>query len=85
MRLCRLVANSRLGCVPAAHDELAAFESDPALAQYYLLPAVKGRLLADLGKYADAAACYRRALDLPCSEPERRFLTRRLGDALAHA
>jgi RNA polymerase sigma-70 factor, ECF subfamily len=42
---------------------------------------VTGRMFAELGDRARAAACYRRALERPCSDPERRFLQRRL-DAL---
>ena len=45
---------------------------------YYLLPSVKARLLADIGDHAGAAASYREALSQPCTEPERRFLIRRL-------
>jgi RNA polymerase sigma-70 factor (ECF subfamily) len=35
-------------------------------------------LLRLLGRYAEARAAYRRALELAASTPERRFLTRRL-------
>ncbi len=59
----------------AAVDELSA---SPALKNYYLLPAVRADLLRRLGRGADAAACYREALACPCTEPERRFLLRRL-------
>jgi hypothetical protein len=31
-----------------------------------------------MGAHAAAAACLRRALSLPCSEPEQRLLQRRL-------
>ena len=55
-----------------------AARDEPALANYYLLPSVKGRLLAELGDHGAAADCYRNALERPCSEPERRFLLRRL-------
>ncbi len=40
------------------------------------------RLLAELGDTERAIASYRQALDRPCSEPERRFLRRRI-DLLA--
>jgi RNA polymerase sigma-70 factor (ECF subfamily) len=43
-----------------------------------LLPAVQGRLLLDLGDREAAADCFRQALARPCSEPEKRFLQRRL-------
>ena len=44
-------------------------ESEPALANYYLLPSVKARLLAELGDRASAAACYRAALERPAANP----------------
>jgi RNA polymerase sigma-70 factor (ECF subfamily) len=56
-------------------DELGA---DPAMRSYYLFPAVRADLLRRLGRTDEAAACYRHALACPCTEPERRFLQRRL-------
>jgi RNA polymerase sigma-70 factor (ECF subfamily) len=76
----RAVALSRVAGVQEALTVVAALEDDPALTNYYLLPSVKGRLLSDLGNRAAAAACYRAALALPCTEPERRFLLRRLSE-----
>jgi RNA polymerase sigma-70 factor (ECF subfamily) len=76
----RAVALSRVAGIPEALAVIADLERDPALTNYYLLPSVKGRLLSDLGDRAGAAACYRAALALPCSEPERRFLRRRLSE-----
>jgi RNA polymerase sigma-70 factor (ECF subfamily) len=58
---------------------LEPLEREAALANYYLLPAVAARLHAELGDRDTAIACYRRALERPCSEPERRFLRARLG------
>ena len=49
-----------------------------SLKAYYLLPAVQGKLLLDVGDKQAAARCFRQALALPCSEPERRLLRRRL-------
>ena len=72
------MALSRVAGVEAALEVIADLEGDPALANYYLLPSVKGRLLSDLGDLPGAAACYRTALALSCSEPERRLLLRRL-------
>ena len=57
-----------------ALEELAALERDPVLRSYYLLPAVKGRLLAADGQAAEARRTFEAALELPCSEPERRLL-----------
>jgi RNA polymerase sigma-70 factor, ECF subfamily len=78
IRLNRAVAVSRVHGIDAGLRIVEGLEQEPALAQYYLLPSVKGRLLAERGDRAGAAACYRTALTLPCTEPERRFLLRRL-------
>jgi RNA polymerase sigma-70 factor (ECF subfamily) len=59
----------------ASLDELAA---EPALKSYYLLPAVRADFLRRLGRTTEAAACYHEALARACTEPERRFLLRRL-------
>jgi RNA polymerase sigma-70 factor (ECF subfamily) len=64
----RVVALARL-------QDLGEFRS---LKTYYLLPAVQGKLLLDLGEKQAAARYFRQALALPCSEPERRLLGRRL-------
>ena len=82
----RAVAIARVRGPEAALRELEMIESDPALARYYLLPSVKGRLLEALGSNREAAASFRLALQQTCSEPERRFLLRRIeGLALASA
>jgi RNA polymerase sigma-70 factor (ECF subfamily) len=74
----RAVAVARVEGPLEALAAIAPLEIDPSLANYYLLPALKGRLLTELGDYPAAADCYRAALARPCSEPERRFLVRRL-------
>ena len=74
----RAVALSRVEGPLAALAGIAEIEREPMLADYYLLPSVKARLLAELGDHAAAARCYRAALTRPCNEPERRFLLRRL-------
>ena len=50
----------------------------PALQHYYLLPATLGELWSEMGDAKKAADFYRQALKHPCSEPERRFLSKRL-------
>jgi len=50
----------------------------PALQHYYLLPATLGELWSEMGNVRKAADFYRQALTRPCSEPERRFLSKRL-------
>ncbi|MFF4234323.1 RNA polymerase sigma factor [Actinomadura geliboluensis] len=47
---------------------------------YHLLHAVRGDLLGRLGRRADAAAAFRRALDLAANDAERRHLARRLDE-----
>ena len=77
----RAVALARVEGARAALDEVERIAADPALADYYLLPAVRGDLLLDLGDSAEAARSFRTALERPASEPERRFLERRLAEA----
>jgi RNA polymerase sigma factor (sigma-70 family) len=74
----RIVALARVDGPRVALDALAPLEHEPALAGYYLLPSVKAQLLAETGDRDGAAACYRVALQCPCSAPERRLLLRRL-------
>jgi RNA polymerase sigma-70 factor (ECF subfamily) len=50
------------------------------LTGYYLLPATRADLLRRLGRFDDAAASYRAALQLVSTEPERRYLERRLAE-----
>jgi RNA polymerase sigma-70 factor (ECF subfamily) len=52
--------------------------SHPAMAHYYLLPATLGELWNEAGEKRKAAECFRQALACDCSEPERRFLLRKL-------
>ena len=62
-------------------DEL---EQAGALSDYYLLPATRADLLRRLQCSHEAAAAYQRALDLAPTEPEQRYLSRRLSE-LANA
>jgi RNA polymerase sigma-70 factor, ECF subfamily len=54
---------------------------DDRLSGYHLLPATRADLLRRSGRTAEALPHYRRALELAPSDPERRFLQRRI-DAL---
>ncbi|MGQ0576044.1 MAG: RNA polymerase sigma factor [Pseudonocardia sp.] len=56
-------------------DDLAR---DARLDGYHLLPAARADLLRRAGRVAEAAAAYRRAVELAGNEPERVFLRRRL-------
>jgi RNA polymerase sigma-70 factor, ECF subfamily len=53
-------------------------EADGELEGYHLLPAAKADILRRLGRNAEAAAAYERALRLVTHEAERRYLERRL-------
>jgi RNA polymerase sigma-70 factor, ECF subfamily len=53
-------------------------EAAGELEGYHLLPAARAQLLFRLGRTTEAAAAYRRALELVTNEPERRFLEREL-------
>jgi RNA polymerase sigma-70 factor (ECF subfamily) len=79
-----VVALNRAVAVAKVHGPgkaLAAIESldnDPKLGDYHLLLAVRGHFLQEMGRSGEAASCFRAALECPCSEPERRFLRRKL-------
>jgi RNA polymerase sigma-70 factor (ECF subfamily) len=62
-----------------AIDQIADLK---ALGGYYLLPAARADLLRRLGRFEDAAGQYRSALALVGSEPERRYLERRLEEVV---
>lgn len=55
------------------------------LAGYYLLPATRADLLRRLERREEAADSYRAALDLAATEPERRYLSRRLAEVTGAA
>lgn len=76
VRLNRAVAVMRVYGAAAGLAELDVLEGSPALRGYHLLPAVRGRMLAELGRHAEAEMAFREALGCECSEPERRFLER---------
>ena len=54
---------------------------DAHLGEYHLLHATRADLLRRAGRPADALPHYRRALELAPSDPERRFLQRRLASS----
>src|SRR5262249_47995663 len=70
-----------LAKVEGAGVALAAIEplmDHPKLRDYYLTLAVRGHLLLELARKSEAALCFQGALERRCSEPERRFLRRKL-------
>ena len=61
-------------------DELSQHEG---LGEFHLLPAARADLLRRLGRKAEAAEAYRRALTLATNDVERRYLRRRLAELAA--
>jgi RNA polymerase sigma-70 factor, ECF subfamily len=53
-------------------------EASGELNDYYLMWSAKADLLRRMGNFIDAASAYRRALEVVTSNPDRRFLERRL-------
>ena len=69
---------------PAAGLELVdALAGEPALRRYHLLPAVRGDLLAKLGRHAEARAEFERAAALTRNARERELLLERAARAAA--
>jgi RNA polymerase sigma-70 factor, ECF subfamily len=58
-------------------------EAGGELQSYHLLPAAKADILRRLGRRAEAAAAYERALELVTLDAERRYLERRLREVRA--
>jgi RNA polymerase sigma-70 factor, ECF subfamily len=80
VELNRAVALSRC-CGPA--PALAVVQALPGLERWHLYHAVAARLWEDAGDRERATAAYRAALACPCTEPERRFLNRKLEETAA--
>jgi RNA polymerase sigma-70 factor, ECF subfamily len=81
----RAVALAKVRGAAEALAAIAPLERDPKLRRYYLLLAVRGHLLLEVGRVPDAAKAFRAALACPCSDPERRFLQRKLAMCAAPA
>ncbi|WP_216211968.1 RNA polymerase sigma factor [Amycolatopsis aidingensis] len=79
-RLNRAIALAMVHGPTAGIAELEALREEPRLATHLPLPAALGALYLQAGQPEVAADHYRRALLLPCSQPQRRFLLRRLDD-----
>jgi RNA polymerase sigma-70 factor (ECF subfamily) len=80
VQLNRAVAVAKVHGAQAALQEVEPLEADPKLHHYYLLMALRGHLLLELGRRSEAADAYRAALECRCSDPERRFLEGKLRD-----
>jgi RNA polymerase sigma-70 factor, ECF subfamily len=74
----RAVAVAKVHGPAEALAEIEVLCGNPQLGDYYLLLAVRGHFLQELRRREEAAGCWRAALQCRCSEPERRFLRRKL-------
>jgi RNA polymerase sigma-70 factor, ECF subfamily len=74
----RAVVVMKVHGAEASLAALASLERDKTLRRYHLLPAVRGRVLTELGRLAEAEAAFSAALECDCTNPEKRFLQRQL-------
>ena len=77
----RAVAIERVHGPAQALASIEPLSDDPKMGGYYLYLAVRGHLLIELGRRTEGIACFEQALQCRCSEPERRFLRRRIAQA----
>jgi len=75
----RAVAVAKVSGPAAALEAIAPLERDRKLREYHLLLALRGHLLFELGRPDDAVAALEAALACAGTEPERRFLRKKLG------
>jgi RNA polymerase sigma factor (sigma-70 family) len=81
-----VVALNRAVAVAMVHgaqqglDDLAHLAAFPRIEAYHLLHATRAELFRRTGDFVQAVDSYRRALALVASEPERRFLERKLAE-----
>ncbi|MEQ1631513.1 MAG: sigma-70 family RNA polymerase sigma factor [Planctomycetota bacterium] len=78
VRLNRAIAVAKVHGPEGGLAEIAWLQREVALADYFLLPAVAAHFCWLLGRCDEAERQLVRAIALPCSEPERRLLQRRL-------
>jgi len=79
----RAVAVAKVHGPAEALAAIAPLERDPKLREYHLLLTVRGQLLLELDRRGQAAAAFEAALACGCTEPERRFITRKLAQCAA--
>ncbi len=77
VELNRAVALSMMYGPAAGLEALASLAEWPAMANYYLLPSVRGNLLFKLGRFAEGRAEFERAAVLTENVPEREMLEQR--------
>ncbi|MBI4471301.1 MAG: sigma-70 family RNA polymerase sigma factor [Acidobacteria bacterium] len=78
----RAVAVAKVHGAAKALEAVKPLEKNVQLRDYYLLLALEGHLLLELGRHAEAANCFRAAIERTCSAPEQRFLKRKLAQCL---
>ncbi|WP_049623960.1 RNA polymerase sigma factor [Frateuria defendens] len=78
VELNRAVAVSMAEGPAAGLALIDALRDDPALANYHLLPAARGDLLARLGRHAEARGEFERAAELALNARERAWLLERV-------
>ncbi|HZR23728.1 MAG TPA: sigma-70 family RNA polymerase sigma factor [Vicinamibacterales bacterium] len=78
----RAVAVAKVCGPAAALEAIAPLERDRKLREYHLLLALRGQLLLQLGRAEDALAAFEGALACAGTDPERRFLKKKL-DAIS--
>jgi RNA polymerase sigma-70 factor (ECF subfamily) len=76
----RAVAVAMVNGPATALADVEALEQDERLTGYRYLPAIKADLLRRLGRKADAAVAYERAITLADNDAERAFLASRLAE-----
>jgi RNA polymerase sigma-70 factor (ECF subfamily) len=77
-KLNRTVALSMLEGPEIAIRELEPMLNDPVISDYYLFPATMADLYNRMGMPEEAAAYYNKTLQLARTEPERKFILRKL-------
>ena len=78
VELNRAVAVSMASGPQAGLDLVEVLGRAPALAEYHLLPAVRGDLLEKLGRFEEAQASFQQAADLAQNRAERDLLRERI-------
>jgi RNA polymerase sigma-70 factor (ECF subfamily) len=74
----RAVALAMVEGPEAGIGALESIGNLPPMKSYYLLPATFAEFYVQMKDFEKAAGCYRQALELVGTEPERRFLLRKL-------
>ena len=82
VELNRAVAVSMAHGPAAGLHALDALAAEPALANYHLLPSVRGDLLMKLGRYAEARKELQRALAMTDNVREQELLSKKLEQAM---